>query len=165
MSEHADTPEANPDAASIDSIIAALYEAISFEAGKQSDWTRLRGLFLPGGTLIPPRGPSADRIAVLTLENFILRARTQIERDKNLRGRGFVEKEIARRTEQFSSVTHILSTYEGRFGDDNKPLFKGINSIQLVEDGGRWWVASIVWADEDGDVVIPKKYLCTRKPT
>ena len=49
--------ETNPAGAdlAIDGIISALYEAISFEAGQEPDWERLRELFFPSGTLIPPR--------------------------------------------------------------------------------------------------------------
>src|SRR5689334_2117853 len=48
------TPAANPaDVASIDSIIAALYDVISGPAGKKRDWDRFRSLFFPGARLIP----------------------------------------------------------------------------------------------------------------
>src|SRR4051812_50067045 len=48
------TPAANPaDVASIDHIIAALYDVISGPAGKKRDWDRFRLLFVPGARLIP----------------------------------------------------------------------------------------------------------------
>src|SRR5215216_1186711 len=48
------TPVANPaDVASMDSIIAALYDVISGPAGKKRDWDRFRSLFAPGARLIP----------------------------------------------------------------------------------------------------------------
>src|SRR5437868_12309613 len=46
-------PAAKPaDVASMDSIVAALYDVISGPAGKR-DWDRMRSLFVPYGRLIP----------------------------------------------------------------------------------------------------------------
>ena len=36
---------------------------------------------------------------------------------------------------------------------------RGINSIQLVNDGKRWWIASVVWDTEQPDNPIPAQYL------
>src|SRR3954454_24487564 len=58
------TPAANPaDVASIDSIIAALYDVISGPAAKKRDWDRFRSLFAPGARLIPtgPRRPPGTK--------------------------------------------------------------------------------------------------------
>ena len=47
-------PTANPtDVASVDSIIAAVYDVISGPAGKKRDWDRMKSLFFPGARLIP----------------------------------------------------------------------------------------------------------------
>ena len=35
---------------------------------------------------------------------------------------------------------------------------RGINSIQLVRDGKRWWIASVVWDTERPDNPIPADY-------
>ena len=51
-------PRANPaDVASVDAIIAALYDVISGPAGQARDWTRFRSLFVPGARLIPTIHP------------------------------------------------------------------------------------------------------------
>jgi len=73
---------------------------------------------------------------------------------------GFYEKEIARRTEQFGNIAHVWSTYESRHHeDDPEPFMRGINSIQLFNDGKRWWIVSIYWQQESADAPIPEKYL------
>ncbi len=73
---------------------------------------------------------------------------------------GFFEKEIYRVTESFGSMTHIFSTYESyRSASDEKPFTRGINSIQLMNDGDRWWVVNIYWTGEREDLTIPDKYL------
>ena len=47
-------PPANPaDVATMDSIIAAVYDVISGPAKSQRNWDRFRSLFVPGARLIP----------------------------------------------------------------------------------------------------------------
>jgi hypothetical protein len=36
---------------------------------------------------------------------------------------------------------------------------RGINSFQLMFDGERWWVVSIMWEAEAPNRPIPEKYL------
>jgi hypothetical protein len=73
---------------------------------------------------------------------------------------GFYEKEIARRTEQFGNIAHVWSIYESRHNeDDPEPFMRGINSIQLFNDGKRWWIVNIYWQQESAENPIPEKYL------
>jgi hypothetical protein len=70
------------------------------------------------------------------------------------------ESEVHRRAEVFGSIAHVFSTYEARHAADEKaPFARGINSIQLIKDEGRWWVLSMVWDDERADQAIPARYL------
>jgi hypothetical protein len=150
-------PLANPaDVASIDSIIAAVYDVISGPAAKKRDWDRMRSLFLPGARLIPtgPRPAGAYGSRVLTLDEYIERSSGFFEKE------GFYEKETARQTEQFGQIVHAFSTYESRHAaEDVKPFQRGINSIQLMNDGKRWWIVTIFWQGEDDKTPLPEKYL------
>jgi hypothetical protein len=149
-------PAANPaDVASFDSIIAAVYDVISGPAGKR-DWNRMRSLFLPGARLIPtgPRPGGAFGSRVLTVDEYIERSSGFLEKE------GFYEKEVARTQEQFGQIVHAFSTYESRHAaDDAKPFARGINSIQLMNDGKRWWIVTIFWQGEDEKTPLPPKYL------
>jgi hypothetical protein len=163
------TPAANPaDVNSIDSIIAALYDVISGPAGKKRDWDRFRSLFAPGARLIPtgprrPPGTAPDApltgkeehgSRALTPEDYITRSSILLEE------RGFFEREVARRTEQYGHIAHAFSTYESRHkAEDAKPFQRGINSIQLMNDGKRWWVISVFWEGETQMTPLPDKYL------
>jgi hypothetical protein len=157
MNETPAPPAANPaDVASVDSIIAAVYDVISGPAGKKRDWDRMRSLFVPGARLIPtgpkPTGGYGARVG--TVEDYIMRGGPYLE------SQGFFEKEIARKTETFGNIAHAFSTYESRHkAEDDKPFARGINSIQLVNDGTRWWVVTIFWQGEDEKTPLPEKYL------
>ncbi|MBT8270615.1 MAG: hypothetical protein KJO25_01085, partial [Bacteroidia bacterium] len=73
---------------------------------------------------------------------------------------GFFEREIHRVTQSFGSLTHVFSTYEAfRSDKDEKPFMRGINSIQLMNDGERWWIINIYWTQEREGNAIPKKFL------
>jgi hypothetical protein len=77
-----------------------------------------------------------------------------------LEERGFFEREIGRVTEQFGNVAHVFSTYDSKNAlSDAQPFARGINSIQLLNDGRRWWVITIFWDSERADNAIPAKYL------
>ena len=151
------TPPAQPaDVNSMDAIIAALYDVISGPAGKKRDFNRLRSLFHPSARLTPtgPRRAGGFGARALTVEEYITSSGPFMERE------GFFEREVARRVEQFGHVAHVFSTYESRHkADDQKPFARGINSIQLFNDGGRWWVMSILWANETPQQPLPDKYL------
>jgi hypothetical protein len=162
-------PTANPaDVASVESIVAALYDVISGPAGKKRDWNRFRSLFAPGARMIPtvPRRPpgtapdapltGAEEYAarVLAPEDYVTRSGPYLEEQ------GFFEREVARRVEQFGHIAHVFSTYEARHkAEDPAPFMRGINSIQLVNDGKRWWVVSIFWEAESTQLRLPEKYL------
>ena len=153
----------NPaDVKSIDAIVAAAYDGISGPAGKKRDWDRERSLYMPGARLMPlaaeagvAGGEDVDVAPqILDVEGFIARVEPFFQEN------GFYEKEIARRTEQFGKIAHVWSTYESRHNeDDPEPFMRGINSIQLFNDGKRWWIVSIYWQQESADAPIPEKYL------
>jgi hypothetical protein len=150
--------EASPaDVASIDSIMKAVYDVISGDAGKARDWERFRTLFHKDARLIPTgKNPQSGVVnaRVLSPEDYIKRSEPILVKD------GFFEREIARRVEQYGNIVHVFSTYESRHKlDDKTPFARGINSFQLYNDGKRWWILTIFWQGETPENPIPKQYL------
>jgi len=144
------------DVSSPDAILAALYDVISGPVGQKRDWDRFRSLFAPGARMIPVRRDAQSgefRLVALDPEGYITRSSATLEQT------GFVEKEIARRTERFGQVLHAFSTYEGRRAADPVPFVRGVNSIQLFSDGKRWWVVTVYWQAESPENPLPKEYL------
>lgn len=143
------------DVSSPDAIVAALYDVISGPAGQKRDWDRFRSLFTTGARLIPTgtRPDGTRTVRVLTPDDYAAQA-------GRLEEMGFFEREIWNRTEQFGNVAHVFSTYESRrTAADPTPFSRGINSIQLMHDGARWWVVTIFWDSERSNNPIPGKYL------
>jgi len=149
------------DGASVDSILAALYASVSHDEASTPNWERMRNMFLQVGMLIPPKNPKSELFTVLDVDGFEERVKQGIASTK-AKGdpTSFFEKEIARRTDCFGNVCQVFSTYESRRApSDEKPFVRGINSIQLVNDGHRWWIASVAWDQERPDNPIPPQYL------
>lgn len=152
------------DAASVDSIVAALYASVSHPPGGSPDFERMRGIFLYVGMLVPPVRPGQE-ITGSDIDGFSSRfQRNAAARKEGEAAPGFFEREIARRTDCFGNVCQVFSTYESRhLASDEKPFERGINSIQLVRDGKRWYIASVAWDAEKPDTPIPAAYLPASK--
>ena len=149
-------PAAKPeDVQTIDGIINALYASISGPKGVARDFQRMRTLFVPEARLMPTvnRQPGGRGVAILSVGDYIATS------GPVLMELGFREREVARRVEEFGSIAHVFSTYESFRGEETAPFSRGINSIQLLNDGTRWWVVSIFWDAERPGLQIPEKYL------
>jgi hypothetical protein len=147
------------DVGSVDGIVAALYDVISGPAGKQRDWNRLRSLFAPQGKLVAvgtrPDGNTPP--TTMTVDDYIVRV------TKPFADAGFYESELARSSDSFGPIVHVFSTYESRHAPgDAKPFQRGINSIQLVNDGARWWIVNLLWRAESDNNPLPARYLNKR---
>lgn len=148
-------PTAAPaDVASIDAIVAALYDVISGPAGQARDWARFRSLFVPTARMIPT-GARADGQHGLRLmgPNDYIASSGPLLLDK-----GFHERELARRVEQFGHIAQVFSSYEARIVKDDHTM-RGINSIQLMNDGKRWWIVSLMWEAESDTLKLPAQFL------
>jgi hypothetical protein len=142
------------DVATVDGIIAALYDTISGTAGQARDWDRLRSLFKPDGRMIvhSPNKEGGMNTRVMTVEDYISRVGPLFAKE------GFFESELSRTGDQFGQIAQIFSTYEARHAKGDKPFLRGINSLQLVNDGQRWWVQSLLWQAETEKNPLPAEY-------
>lgn len=144
------------DVGSPDAILTALYDVISGAKGQPRDWNRFRSLFAPGARLIPTslRPDGGTNVRTLTPEEYATTIGPRLEAG------GFFEREIARTSDAYGNIYHAFSTYESRrTKEDATPFARGINSIQLLKDGNRWWVVTIFWDSERPGNPIPAKYL------
>lgn len=149
-------PALPKDVQTIEGIIAALYDVISGPAHQKRNWDRMRTLFLPESRMIASarNQDGSYRKRVMSVEDYISTSGPLLEKN------GFFEKEIGHKREEYGSIAHIFSSYESRRNSaDEKPFMRGINSIQLFNDGSRWWIVTVLWLGESPDNPIPKKYI------
>ncbi len=141
---------------SMDSTLETLYGVISGEKGEERDWDLFRYLFKPDAKLIPSGKSKAGKYGVryMTPDDYVNNSGSWLVEN------GFYENEIHRVENTFGNITQVFSTYESFHSKtDTEPFMRGINSIQLLNDGTRWWVINIYWTQESDDNPIPKEYL------
>ncbi|WP_298552544.1 hypothetical protein [uncultured Algibacter sp.] len=157
--EVVETNEFKIDSASVltlDSTIKTLYAVISGEKGEERNWEQFKFLFKPDAKLIPSGKDKSGtyRVRYMTPDDYIKGS------GKWLVENGFFEKEIHREIDTFGNITQVFSSYESFYSEsDEKPFMRGINSIQLLNDGKRWWIINIYWTQESEENPIPQKYL------
>lgn len=143
------------DVASPDAIIAALYDANTILVDQKRDAERFRSLFVPDARLVPTmRVPGGNAVLRTQTVDVYVRVASQGQP----RG-GFSEREIARTSQAFGNIMQVFSTYESRRNASDQHPTRGINSIQLFNDGTRWWVVTVLWDNERPDNPIPAVYL------
>jgi hypothetical protein len=153
-------PQAKPeDVRSIPAILAALYDVISGPAGQPRDWQRFHSLFYPGAQMVSIRRPKAGTspgTVPITPQDYAAWGQDFFQKH------AFYEKETHRQVAGYGDLVHVLSAYETREAVDGPATSKGVNSLQLLFDGQRWWVLNIAWMDEKAaGTPVPKDF--TRK--
>jgi hypothetical protein len=138
------------DVKSLDAIMHAIYDVISGPAGDR-DWNRFRSLCLPHVrlTAVGQRQDGSPYIASFSIDDYIHRAAEHFAKE------GFYENGIVNQTTGFGNMNQVLSSYESRHAPGEKPFQRGVNSFQLLNDGKRWWIVSILWDSERPDNPLP----------
>lgn len=119
------------------------YEAISFPEGGAPNWDLMATLFSSHAriTRITPEG-----IDYLDLPGFrsmgeellVVGAYTS-----------FYQRELARGVDRYGGVMHVASAYETKVSPRASDyLERGINSLQLVLEGGSWKILSVCSDDQ-----------------
>lgn len=136
---------------SIDGIVVAVYASISGPAGQPRDWERFRRLHAADAKLVRTWTDQAGQVRnqVMTLEGFISAVGTTPP------DQPFYEREIGRRVQRFGHIAHVWTTFASYRDPAGAPFARGINSMQLVHDGSRWWIHSITWDYEREDNPLP----------
>ena len=144
------------DVSSLDNVMSVLYAVISGDQGVERDWDRFKNLFIEEARLMPS-GKSKEgttKYRIWSPDEYIEMAGQRLVEN------GFHEVEIHRETEEYGSLVHVWSTYESYHKkSDEQPFTRGINSIQLMNDGERWWILHIYWLGEKEETPLPTKYL------
>lgn len=142
------------DVASPSAVVRASYVAISGPPGQALNLDHFRSLFLPQAQLVSVSVKDGKVVThAMTLQEFTDMLTARIGKD------GHVEHEIAQRVDLYGNIANVWSSYESRKTPDDPQVVRGINSIQLMNDGKRWWISGAQWQHETSEIPIPSKYL------
>jgi hypothetical protein len=142
------------DVRSPENIISACYAVISGPPGPR-DWDRFRSLFIPQARLTAShqRKDGSTAVTLLGVGDYVALAGSSFLKT------GFFEASIHNDTLRYGNIAQVFSSYESRHAiTDVAPFARGINSFQLVYDGSRWWVVSILWDEETPSNPIPPEF-------
>lgn len=143
------------DVASIDGIIKAFYDVVTVPKGSRLDWARDHTLYTAEARFLSTEVDKNGRVHATIFDHvmFASSAGPMVE------SKGFYETEIHRVTHRFGQTAHVMSTYESRHSKDGPVIARGINSIELFNDGSRWWITFAEWDEERPGNPIPKELL------
>jgi hypothetical protein len=129
------------EAAAIGAVVDAMYAMVSGPAGPR-DWSTQEAVFHPDARQMRTGVDGATpRIKIMTLQSYTAAFFASTD---------FFEVEVARRIDVLGVMAHVWSLYEARNApDDETPERRGINSIQLYNDGKAGWrIISMIWDNE-----------------
>ena len=136
----------------LDQLPKAIDEAVSGPGNK--DRTCLRAVLMPEVRLIPVSLAADGQVktTIFTVDDYIDRVAKRGDKT-------FYEHQIKYATETYGNIAHLWSTYTVTETPDGKPIVRGINSIEAVNDGTRWRILEISWQAETPATPIPAPFL------
>ena len=132
----------------LDEVIAALYESVSFEPGTRPDWSTHAEFFAPEARMVRV---TDDGVFEFDIAAFRKNFDEMIDSGKLP---SFWEGELWRETRTFGEVAHVLSAYETRWTREGEMINRGVNSIQLFQRDGNWWISAMLWRRDGKNVRI-----------
>jgi len=136
FSQNIDEKYAN-DVKSIDAIIDAYYDVIS---GSSNDpWQFERDKYIHSNKAVIVRLDENGKADSHPLEAEYIPVGLAPKES-------FYEKELKRKVSQFGNIAQVWSAYEIRTNPEIASNMRGLNSIQLHFEKGRWWIDS--WTTE-----------------
>jgi len=133
----------------IDEVIREMYDVVSFEPGQRPDWRREDAIFAPGARVVRVNDSG---VFEFDMASFARNFDAMIDSGELP---SFWEGEIWRRTDLFGDMAHVLSAYESRHSRDGAFINRGVNSIQLFQRDGSWWISAMIWRRDGAVVRIP----------
>ncbi len=121
------------DVKSIDAIINTYYEVVS---GSGNDpWQFERDKYIHSKNAVITRLDENGKAESHKLEAEYIPIGLVPKED-------FYEKELKRMTNQFGNIAQVWSAFEIRTDPNTESNIRGLNSIQLHYENGRWWIDS-----------------------
>ncbi len=123
-----------------EALTAALYAFISGPKGQKRSIERIRALFhIHARLAVAAKHPEKGAfMRPMDLEAFLAFAIPQWEQ-------GFWEKGTAVTITKQDGLAQVWSPYEIRLEADGPVAYTGINSLQCVFDGKRWWIMHLAF--------------------
>ena len=136
---------------SIDGIVNEVLNIITGKKDESRNWESFRILFTPNAQLSVLNHDSLGHAKMnsYSLEEFVRIGMKFYEGD------GFLEYEITKTVDEYNGIAHVFQSYRA---EELDIIEEGINSYQLIFDGERWWISSILWTSNRNGVELDSRY-------
>jgi len=121
------------DVQSIDAIINAYYDVVS--GSSTEPWEFERDKFIHSESALITRFDENGNAESHTLEAEYIPIGLLPKAD-------FYEKELKRKVSKYGNIAQVWSAFEIRTDPNTESNTRGLNSIQLHYENGRWWIDS-----------------------
>lgn len=138
------------DVITIDSIIDAYYDVIS--GSSQDPWQFERDKFIHSDNAVIIRLDDEGNAQFLSLEAEYIPLALSPKED-------FYEIELKREVSKYGNIAQVWSAFEIRTEPDVSTNIRGLNSIQLHYEKGRWYIDSWTTQMESDDNVLVQDFL------
>jgi hypothetical protein len=126
----------------LNELMRLFYQVISFEDGGEPDWKAMQSLFSEHARITRVTPEAIDYMSVGEFRNM---AEELIEVGAFT---SFHERELARSAHRYGQIMNVTSAYETKISPDAMDFIeRGINSLQLLNEGGEWKILSLCWDD------------------
>jgi len=138
------------DVESIDAIISAYYDVVS---GSSDDpWEFERDKYIHSKNAFITRLDENGEADTHTLEAEYIPIGLSPKED-------FYEKELKRKVSKYGNIAQVWSAFEIRTDPNIESKIKGLNSIQLHYENGRWWIDSWTCEMESEKSPVMKEFM------
>lgn len=128
------------DVASPKALVMALHDSISGPIGP-FQWDRFRSLFLPTATIGQAGSEQGGKpyIEFQPVKDWIASVR-------DLRPKVSVRETVYKiHIEHFDSIATAFYSHDSVTSENGKTDIRRVNTCEMLFDGKRWWIASVVW--------------------
>jgi hypothetical protein len=133
--------------------VRELYSLVTFDKGTTPDWDQVRSLFLAEAVVV--LRTSRERSTVFSVDGFVADFVRFIEQS-NVEQTGFQESVVRTSSMVFRDVAHVLVLYEASIPGSERAPQQGVDSFQLIQKDGRWWIVSVTNDLPNRDHPVPE---------
>lgn len=140
------------DVKSVDAIINAYYDVVS---GSSSEpWEFERDKYIHSEDAVITRLDENGKAESHTLEAEYIPIGLSPKED-------FYEKELKRKVSKYGNIAQVWSAFEIRTDPKTESNIRGLNSIQLHYENGRWWIDGWTCEMESEKSAVVTEFLTT----
>jgi hypothetical protein len=133
----------------VDSVVDAMYAAMSFELGERPDWQRQTAVFADNARLV-----RVNDEGVFEFDPRTFRENLEAMIDSGALP-SFWEGELWRQTFELGDIAQVLSAYEMRTSRAGELIARAVKSIQLYRSNEKWCISAMLWRREGRQILIP----------